>query len=158
LWRPGVEHPIELPHRGAVLDVAVSLDGQTVATACHDGTGQLWDAADGRRRGSQLDHQGPVLQVLITPDSRRVVTASLEGPARIWDAASGKPLGMALRHSNPIRTLALSPSGRTVLTGSDDATACLWPTIEPLEEDLERIQCWLEAATGLTMDADEYLH
>ncbi len=113
-------------HRGWVVVIGFSGDGNTVLTASLDGTARLWDAATGRPLGQPLQHQGAVCHATFSPDGRLVLTGSEDGTARLWDAATAQPAGWPLRHRANVSSLAFSPDGRLALTGSKDGTARLW--------------------------------
>ncbi len=48
--------------------------------------------------------------------------------------------------------MAFGPDGRTLLTGSADGTARLRDVPDPVEGDVERIECWIQFLTGLEFD------
>src|SRR5262249_45597325 len=67
-WR-GQLHALRacLEHPGPVLAVAVSPDGQTVATGCADGAARLWAAGLGKPAGELLPHPDRVNAVAFAP-------------------------------------------------------------------------------------------
>ena len=87
-----------------------------------------------------------------SPDGKTILTGCWDGTARLWDAATAQPLGPPMRHPRLVLAVAFSPDGKTVLTGSIDGEVRLWPTAE-LPDDLDRVATWVEALTGLTLDA-----
>jgi WD40 repeat protein/serine/threonine protein kinase/tetratricopeptide (TPR) repeat protein len=113
---------------GTLLDFALSPDGKRVATACEDGTAQVWDLETGRPLGGPLRHKGPVRSVAFRPDGRQVVTAGDDRTARIWDAGTGQAI-QVLDHAGSGRLQPLaavfSPDGERVAT-SQDGKVRLW--------------------------------
>jgi hypothetical protein len=77
-----------LQYQGTVKAIAISPDGQWLATASDDHTARIWDAATGRER-HRLKHQGSVFAVAISPDGKSLATASHDHTARIWDTSTG---------------------------------------------------------------------
>src|SRR5262249_40416375 len=64
----------QLQQRKWVWAVAISPDGQTVATGGNDQDACLWDAATGQRRGKPLAHPDPVWSVAFSPDGQTLLT------------------------------------------------------------------------------------
>lgn len=125
-------------HRGPVLSVAFSPDGQRVTTASEDGTARVWDARTRTPIVALRGHTGAVQSARFSPDGARVVTASDDNTARVWDAQTGTPIGDRLEHEGQVQFAAFSPDGNRVVTASRDQTARIWdaktgvPIGEPL--------------------------
>jgi WD40 repeat protein len=122
IWDPASGQPQgpPMPHDAEVNAVAVSLDGEVIATGSEDRTARIWDARTCRPLGRPLPHQGTVGCVAFRPDGRALLTASMDHSARQWDLATGAPLGATLHHGW-IRAMAgYSPDGRLIaLVGRD---------------------------------------
>ncbi|QLH25684.1 WD40 repeat domain-containing protein [Streptomyces sp. Rer75] len=126
--------PRTLGHEDAVLAVAFSPDGRTVAGGSRDGTVRLWDVSAPEHPaplGKPLDaHDGGVPAVAFAPDGRRLATGGDDGTVRLWDVRRRdhvRPLGAPLRgHSDAVTSVAFALGGRLLATGSEDGTARLW--------------------------------
>ena len=74
-------------HAGAVVSVAFSRDGKTLASGSADGTIRLWDLATDRGIGSPLrGGTAPVVSVAFSPDGKALASGSADG-IRSWGVA-----------------------------------------------------------------------
>ena len=98
LWHAHPPHRIErLPgHREAVLAVAFSPDGRTLAS-CDRGSLFLWDVATRKRRDPPLAFAPPdgssdetVSTLSFTPDGRALVARTSDSRVLLWDLESGR--------------------------------------------------------------------
>jgi WD40 repeat protein len=124
-------------------------DGSTLLTWGRQGA-RLWNPATGELRGEWLSHPSR-WDARFSRDGK-----ILQSGNRLWDVATGKPIGEALRTSPGDAYQALCPDGKVLLVVdmvNDEMVARFWPVPAPLEGDLERIRLWIEATTGLELDA-----
>jgi WD40 repeat protein/serine/threonine protein kinase len=117
----------ELFNRDAnITSAAFGPDGKLIATASHDHTARIWDAATGEPVTAPLVHDAQVVHVSFSADGRRIVTACNGGGAWIWDVAGGKQEGARLPHAGLVKRAEFSPDGRHVLTSGSDGAVKLW--------------------------------
>ena len=130
---------LSVPHPDAVLAVAFSPDGATIATACKDGKVRFWRTATGEPVGVPLEHPARVNALAFDPSGDLLLTGCEDGAARLWRWASGAPAGPPLVHYRPdklpnpdwpfqagVTAVAFGRSGRTAATGGYDGCARLW--------------------------------
>jgi WD40 repeat protein len=112
-------------HEDDVLDIAVSPDGTTIASAGDNGdrTVRIWR---GGRMLHVLRHRGPVVRVAYSPNGRLLVTASGDEMARLWRVKTGELVHTLRGHSEFVRDAEFSADGRYVVTASDDRDAAKW--------------------------------
>jgi WD40 repeat protein len=83
-------------HRGKVLSVVFSPDGEAILTAGTDHTALLWSANSGRTLGGPLSHDNAVMKAFFSPDGRTILTGSLDHTVRLWERATpASPLSLA---------------------------------------------------------------
>lgn len=79
-------------HRAAIMDLAVSPDGQHILTGSRDNSVRLWSAATASCLQCFDGHQFSVYGVAFSPDGRRIGSASWDHSLRIWDSETGTEL------------------------------------------------------------------
>jgi WD40 repeat protein len=69
--------------------VAISADGQLLATGSQDDTVKLWDGQTGKELLTLKGHEGTVRRLAFL-DNHRLASAAEDGTVRLWDVSSKK--------------------------------------------------------------------
>jgi WD40 repeat protein len=134
------EKKTEKGHRDEIYCLAWSLDGKLLATAGHDRSIKLWNAADGSpvRDLSNpaikadpvpgggpvpvLAHPGSIYGLRFTPDSRNLVSIGGApkngGSLALWNVADGKLLASEETTAGTLFALAMSADGKLLGLGT----------------------------------------
>jgi WD40 repeat protein/serine/threonine protein kinase len=116
-----------LRHGRAVMSVAISPDGQRIASSSNDGFVILWNAQTGQKLFPGFKgHEGVAQTVAFSPDSRLLATGGTDptgthpppGTVKVWDAKTGQLLRQLKGHSNMVVGIAFSPDGQRLASVS----------------------------------------
>jgi WD40 repeat protein len=117
-------------HSATITGLAMSADGQFVATASRDGTVQVWPT-DGTASAVVFSARGrvsPLLAVALSADGGQVLAGGEDGVTRLWRASEPTSPVFTRDARGPLTTAAFSPDGRWLVTGSRDGDLHLWQT------------------------------
>ena len=73
-------------HTHKVYSVALSADGQRLASASYDKMVKVWDATSGQEMFTLKGHTSDVRSVAFSPDGQRLASASHDKMVKVWDA------------------------------------------------------------------------
>lgn len=131
LATPGVQAQVVPPPERkrfeptAVIALAFSPDGKTVAAVTADGAARFWDAASGKERLKWEAHKGGAYAAAFSPDGKVFATAGHDKLIRLWDE-EGKERARLAGHEKEIACVAFSPDGKTLVSGGLDGTIRFW--------------------------------
>ena len=110
-------------HSGPIVDLAVSPDGKTLASASWDHTVRLWPLAGGEPRVLKGNAQN-VNGVAFSPDGREVISAGYDATLRIWKRDGG----VTVRNlPTPLNSVKVAPDGEIVTAGANGKVYFLSP-------------------------------
>ncbi|WP_053662778.1 AAA family ATPase [Streptomyces sp. MMG1121] len=124
---------------GAVVSVAITADGRTMATGGNGNAVRLWNITDPTHPvalGQPLPVHADITEsVAFSPDGRILAAGGNDATIRLWnvtDPARPVALGQPLTgHTNTVGAVAFSPDGRVLASGSADKTIRLWSMADP---------------------------
>jgi WD40 repeat protein len=158
LWDLERDETVEVP---PVLNdwataLAFSPDGRRLAVGTADGSVELWDVGDARRRVRlPLPPQTParyVAALAFSPDGGRLAAACWDGTVKLWDVAARALVRVVRGHASWARAVAFSPDGRLLASGGRDHIARIWDVETGLER--EAFRGHMQSVVGVTFDAD----
>jgi WD40 repeat protein len=99
-------------HAGAVNRLAVSGDGNLIASAGDDKTIRIWDGRSGEFQRVLNGHADGILGLAFSPAGRSLASASKDRTVRIWDADTGKEVQTLKDGDVPFQYVTFSKDGK----------------------------------------------
>lgn len=137
-------------HSSMVHAIAISPDGQYLASGSNDKTIKLWQLSTGklvRQLGRWFSgHSSMVHSLAFSPislnssyqgesgrtggftdsNSGILASGSWDNTIKLWDINTGKEIRTLIGHTNWVNSVAFSPDGKLLLSGGADCTIKLW--------------------------------
>ncbi|CAE6405547.1 unnamed protein product [Rhizoctonia solani] len=120
-------HPGDTGHASTVWSVALSPDGQRIASS-RDSTIQIRTVTGDEVPINILyGHTDWVISVAFSPGGDLVASGSKDSTIRVWSSHSGELISGPLEgHFKAVSSLIFSPGGRRIASGSWDQTIRVW--------------------------------
>ncbi|MEG3845744.1 MULTISPECIES: NB-ARC domain-containing protein [unclassified Microcoleus] len=109
-----------------VWSVALSRDGQLLATGDNNCKVCLWQLQTGQQLLSCEGHTNWVRSVVFDRDGETLVSGSVDRTVKLWSVKTGQCLKTFTGHDGEVYSVAFSPDGKTAVSGSSDRTIKLW--------------------------------
>ncbi len=113
-------------HGDAVYALAISPDGQTLATGGYDRRIRIWDVASGALLHELVGHNGAIYDLDFHPQGTVLASASADQTIKIWHVARGERLDTFGQAEGEMTCVRFSPDGRTILGGGYDRQIRKW--------------------------------
>ena len=113
-------------HTAQILDVAISPDGQSIASAGFDKTVKLWELATGHDRHTLRGHTDVVYRVAYSPDGQWLALGGSDKTVNLWHVATGQLRCSLTGHTAGVSSMTFSPDGTRLVSAGRDRTVRLW--------------------------------
>ncbi|MEB3218555.1 MAG: serine/threonine-protein kinase [Nostocales cyanobacterium 94392] len=110
-------------HSDWVNSVAISPDGNILASGSFDNTIKLWNLATGELIRTLAEHSDWVNSVAFSPDGNLLASGSSGGTIKLWNPQTTRTLA---GHSDSVISVAISRDSKILASGSFDKTIKLW--------------------------------
>ncbi|KAI4519739.1 WD40 repeat-like protein [Schizophyllum commune Loenen D] len=111
-----------------VYSVALSPDGQHVASGSYDCTIRVWDVREAKKRtDTAVEHTSAITSISCSSDGKYIVSGSQDKTVQLWDAQMGYPVGEPMMgHDAVVNCVSFSPDNTRVASASNDMTVRVW--------------------------------
>jgi WD40 repeat protein len=113
-------------HTDRISDLAISTNGQVLASASEDGTVRLWGLPDGTALETLRGHEGAVNCLAIGANGRVLASGGEDKMVRLWRLPDGTTIKTLEGHTNVVRCLAVGRDQRILASGGADGEIRLW--------------------------------
>ena len=118
-------HRVLEGHKGWVMNVAYSPDGNLVASADINHGLKLWDGRSGTLKNTFAD-RSVIQSITFSPDSKLLLAGGYNKTIDLWDVQSNKLVKVLKGHDEYVDALEFSPDGKLLASGSWDDTMKIW--------------------------------
>jgi uncharacterized caspase-like protein len=113
-------------HTAEIRAIAISADGQLLASGSADQTARLWNVQTGELLHLFHGHTNLVTAVAFSPTEPILATGSGDNTIKLWDYNTGSLLGTLSGHSGWVLAIAFSPNSKCLVSGSADGSIKIW--------------------------------
>ncbi len=114
-----------LVHEEEVWDLAVSPDGQWIASGDAKAGVYLWQTDSGRLERRLQGHTDEIDALAFSSDGLRLVSGDNDGTLICWDLAENKPVWTHSTHRPKVYSAIFTPDGERIITGGRN-TVSIW--------------------------------
>ncbi|MBD2683621.1 MULTISPECIES: WD40 repeat domain-containing protein [Nostoc] len=112
--------------KSSINAIAISPDGNTLATGIRDNAIKLWNINDAKLIRTLTGHQGEVRTVAFSPDGTLLASGSRDGTIKLWNVSTGQAIGTFSAHKEQVWSVAFNPDGKTLASAGQDGTVKIW--------------------------------
>ncbi len=126
-------------HTWGTHSMALSPDGDILASGSEDTTIRLWDMHTGEHKRTLNGHKHRVYSVAFSPDGKTLASGSDDNTIRLWHVDTGETERILTGHAGElegvdnghssvegVKSVAFSPDGETLASGGGDNVIHLW--------------------------------
>ena len=154
--------PRGVGHREEVRGVAISADGETVASASRDNIIGLWSVESGRAVSTIRGHSDGVWCVDFSPEVRRLASGGGDHVVRIWDTKDLAATHELFGHQSTVHDVKFSSDGTFVASaGGFDHSVRVWHLESKVcshvfDEHKDAVVCLDVSTDGKTIVSGDY--
>jgi len=118
---------VQVANQGSMVnDVAISPDGDVIASIGDDRTIRAWDAETGEKIRTLALETGRFRAIDFSPTSGHLASGSSDGMVRIWSPSKGGDPIRQMKHGPPVAIVRYSPNGKLLLSSGVSGAVRVW--------------------------------
>lgn len=121
-------------HNDAINALALSPDGNLLATGGYDQKIKLWNLATGQETRTLQGHNGAVFGLSFRKDGKVLASASGDSTIKLWDVATGQRLDTLSQPQKEQYAVAFHPNGQVLYAAGVDNRIRFWRISETAQE------------------------
>ncbi|NES03974.1 MAG: WD40 repeat domain-containing protein [Okeania sp. SIO2F4] len=111
---------------GWVYTVAITPDGQTLASGSYGGVIKIWDFNNNKLLHTINAHADAIESIAISPDGQILASGSWDNHIKLWELTNGTLIRTLGSHIDDVKAIAINADGQTLASGSYDGMIKLW--------------------------------
>ncbi|NET41691.1 WD40 repeat domain-containing protein [Okeania sp. SIO2B3] len=111
---------------GWVYTVAITPDGQTLASGGYGGVIKIWDLNNNQLLHTINAHADAIESIAISPDGKILASGSWDNRIKLWDLTNGTLIRTIAGHIDDVKAIAISADGKILASGSYNGMIKLW--------------------------------
>jgi len=139
-------------HTRPVASIAISADGQTLASGSYDKTIKVWDLSTGQEVRTLTGHRDSIRSVAFSASGQIVVSGSYDNTIKVWDLSTSHEVRTLTDHKESVYSVALSADGKTLISGSRDKTIKVWDL--STDQEVRTLKGHRDSVYGVALSAD----
>jgi WD40 repeat protein len=113
-------------HADTVLALALSPDGQFLASSSFYDPITVWDLQNGQKRHGLLGHSARIDALAFSPNGEILASGSGDRTIKLWNVETGEEIRTLEGHTNQITDLVFNADGTILISSSWDGTVRVW--------------------------------
>ncbi|QYX30792.1 trypsin-like peptidase domain-containing protein [Sphaerospermopsis torques-reginae] len=109
-----------------VTAIALSPNGEILASGSNNGSIQLWNIATGSKIHTLQGHSDRIESIAFSPDGKTLASGSNDETIKLWHIATGTENISFQGSFFSVYSVTFSPNGKILASGSSDGTIKLW--------------------------------
>ena len=117
---------IDINSSGEVWSLAISPNGNIIASGSHNGTIDIYDRQSEQRKKILAKNKNVIRSLVFINKANNLVGGDSDGNVNFWDLKTGKLERQLPGHIGSVWSLAVSPDGQSLVSSGEDKSIRIW--------------------------------